>query len=212
MNSAACASPCGALAPRRRSRRAGRSGCCRRSCGGTSTGPAARSRSPGAARPAAPGRWAGRRSGSGRRRRPRNRSSSRVSVVLPPPERPTRPTFVPGVDPRATSRRRAAAARRVAERHVRSSTRVVRAARTACGGSASTTAGGSSSSSVNCAASVSGALEVAVDAVELPHHARRRRVVAEGEEHRLEAGAGRSGWSPARRPGRACSSARTSAP
>ena len=36
-----------------------------------------------------------------------------------------------------------------------------------------------------------GALEVAVDAVELPHHTRHRRVVAEGDEHRLQA-AGRT--------------------
>ncbi len=37
-----------------------------------------------------------------------------------------------------------------------------------------------------------GALERAVDAVELPHHAGDRHVVAEGQEHRLEAGAGRA--------------------
>ena len=47
--------------------------------------------------------------------------------------------------------------------------------------------------------------QVAIDAVELPHHARRRRVVAEREEHRLEAGARCRGRRPARRRARGCS-------
>ena len=72
----------------------------------------------------------------------------------------------------------------------RSSTLKSRGAK-ANGSAASTTAGGSSSSSVNCAASVSGALDVAVDAVELPHHPRGGGVVAECQKHGLEAGAGR---------------------
>ena len=48
-------------APRRRSPRADQSGCCPRWCGGTSTDPAARRRSPRAAPPAAHDRSAGRR-------------------------------------------------------------------------------------------------------------------------------------------------------
>ena len=118
------------------------------------------------------------------------RSSSRVNVVLPPPDRPTSPTFVPGSMAQREALEEQRLRRRVAEGHIPQFDARESAAANGSRLGWSTTAGGSSSNSVNCAASVSARLEVAVDAVELPHHAGRRRVVAERDEHRLEARAG----------------------
>ena len=117
------------------------------------------------------------------------RSSSRVSVVLPPPERPTRPTCAPGAmrsEKRSSSSGWLGAYLKfdVAQLHAE-----IRRAEGLRGG------GIHHARRIEQELGELGrvgqrAFEVAVDAVELPHHARRRRVVAERQEHRFEARAG----------------------
>ena len=86
-------------------RRAGRSGCCRRSCRRTAPAPAARARSARAATAARSARRRRRRSSTRPPVGSKNRGIRLASVVLPAPVRPTSATISPGRASKLTSSR-----------------------------------------------------------------------------------------------------------